>query len=44
MSAIDKHSIKEHHEEITDDNNRETKNVDEIPVDEVLIKMEIFRC
>jgi hypothetical protein len=44
MSTVDKHSIKEHHEEITDDNNREMKNIDEIPVDKVLVRIKIFRC
>jgi hypothetical protein len=44
MSIIDKrkpsfspkHSIKEHHDEKTDDNNREKKNdINEIPIEEV---------
>jgi hypothetical protein len=43
MSIIDKkkalsspkYSIKEHHDEKTDDNNIEKKNIDEIPIKEV---------
>ncbi len=48
MSTIDKkkvaalsspkHSIKEHYDELTDDNNRETKTIDEIPIEEVFIR------
>ncbi len=43
MSTIDKkkalsspkYSLKEHHDEKTDDNNREKKNIDEISIEEV---------
>jgi hypothetical protein len=30
--------MKEHHDEKTDDNNREKKNIDEIPIEEVFRK------
>jgi hypothetical protein len=30
-----KYSFQEHHDEQSDDNNRETKNIDEIPIEEV---------